>query len=140
MAKEETDCVFCKIAKGEIPSDKVYEDNDTFAFLDINPINPGHTLVIPKKHFNNMLDTPPEIFSKVMLIVQRLSKPIIKVTKADGLGIGINNGEAAGQVVNHLHVHIMPRFKDDGYKSWERTDSIPKQDMKAIAEKISKEL
>lgn len=140
MAKEEKDCVFCKIAKGEIPCDKVYEDADTFAFLDINPINPGHTLVIPKKHFNNILDTPPEIFSKVMLIVQKLSKPIMKITKAEGLGIGINNGKAAGQVVNHLHVHIMPRFDNDGYKSWERTKPISKQDTEGLSQRISEQL
>ena len=112
------DCIFCKIITGEIPSQKIYEDGDTFAFLDIHPINRGHTLVIPKKHFINIYDIPADLFAKVMRTVQMLSPKIKEAVGADGINIGINNDKAAGQLVFHSHVHIIPRFENDGHSSW----------------------
>lgn len=113
-----TDCLFCKIASGTIPSEKIYEDEDTFAFLDIHPINRGHTLVVPKEHHANIYEAPEELFAKVMHTVQLLAPRIKQAVNAEGINIGINNDHAAGQMVFHLHVHIIPRFDNDGYSHW----------------------
>lgn len=112
------DCLFCKIVSGEIPSEKIYEDENTFAFLDIHPINRGHTLVVPKTHYENIYEAPEEVFTKVMRTVQLLAPKIKQAVGADGINIGINNGKAAGQLVYHLHTHIIPRFESDGYSHW----------------------
>ncbi len=118
MNTASSDCLFCKIISGQLPCEKVYEDEDTFALLDIHPINRGHTLVVPKVHHENMYDTPPEIFAKVMKTAQLLSSKIKDAVGAQGINIGINNDAVAGQLVFHLHVHIIPRFEGDGHGSW----------------------
>lgn len=110
------DCIFCKIVSGELPSYKVYEDERTFAFLDIRPVNAGHTLVIPKKHSTNILDIAQEDWAAVAEAVRVVSLAIDKGLGADGVNIGMNNREHAGQVVYHPHVHVIPRFKGDGLK------------------------
>lgn len=111
-------CLFCKIARGEIPAEKVYEDDSVFAFLDIHPINPGHTLVIPKAHATNIYEIGSKDFSRVMDVVRRLAPIIKKGTDADGINIGMNNDAAAGQAVFHAHVHIIPRYSGDGHEHW----------------------
>lgn len=111
-------CVFCKVIRGELPSAKVYEDKDVLAFLDIKPVNPGHTLVIPKKHFENIHDTPDEIFSKLAVVAKKIAGVIQEKLGAKGVNIGMNNGPAAGQVVFHAHVHVMPRYGKDNHKLW----------------------
>lgn len=111
-----SDCVFCKIIKGELPSYKVYEDEHALAFLDIRPVNAGHTLVIPKKHSHNIFDIAPEDWAAVAEVVRALAIAIEKGVQADGVNIAMNNREHAGQVVHHPHVHIIPRFKGDGLK------------------------
>jgi len=119
------DCIFCKIISGIIPCDKIYEDEYTFAFLDIKPLNEGHTLVIPKEHHTDLMTAPKDVFVRVMETVHMLA-PIIKdVTGADGINLGNNNGAPAGQVVFHLHIHIIPRRIGDGYSHWHREESIP---------------
>lgn len=110
------DCIFCKIIKGDIPSYKVYENDDVYAFLDIHPANKGHTLVIPKKHARNIFDIPHENWSSVMSAVRLLAGTIEKAVGADGINLAMNNREHAGQVVDHTHVHIIPRFKGDGLR------------------------
>ncbi|OGG60331.1 hypothetical protein A3C86_04990 [Candidatus Kaiserbacteria bacterium RIFCSPHIGHO2_02_FULL_49_16] len=116
-----SDCVFCKIVKGEIPSFKVREDDSTLAFLDIHPVNPGHTIVIAKRHSRNIFDVLPEDWDAVTKSVRKLSGVIEKALDADGININMNNREHAGQVVDHLHVHIIPRFKGDGFKLWHQS-------------------
>jgi len=116
-----TDCIFCKIAAGELPSFKVYEDDNTLAFLDIRPVNPGHTLVVPKRHSKNIFDVSPEDWTAVINVVRTLAPVIEKAVTADGININMNNREHAGQVVEHVHVHIIPRFKGDGFKLWHQT-------------------
>ena len=106
------DCIFCKIIKGEIPCSKVYEDDKVFAFLDIAPITNGHTLVIPKNHSTNIYSIDPEDWKAVMDKVRELAPKIKEVMNAEGINIGMNNDPAAGQVVMHSHVHIIPRYKD----------------------------
>jgi len=112
-------CLFCKLISGKLPiAAKIYEDADTLAFLDISPINVGHTLVVPKVHYHNIHDTPASIFESVMKTVHKLSPSIMSAVHAGGINIGINNESVAGQVVPHLHVHIIPRFPDDGLSAW----------------------
>ena len=115
-------CVFCKIVKGEIKSQKVYEDEETLAFLDINPVNKGHVLVIPKDHYENIFDIPKEKLAKVMEVVQKVAIALKKMG-ADGVNIVSNNGKAADQHVFHLHVHVIPRYYNDG----KEMDSINKR-------------
>lgn len=112
------DCLFCKIVSGIAPSNSVYEDEHTYAFLDIHPINRGHTLVIPKLHHVNIYDTPVDIFQSVMKTVHMLAPKIKQAVGAEGINIGINNDSTAGQLVFHLHAHIIPRFTGDGHGAW----------------------
>jgi len=112
------DCIFCKIIKGEIPCSKVFENEKFFAFLDIGPVNKGHTLVIPKKHYKNLFDMPEDELKGYMGVIQKVSKAVMKGVDADGVNLNMSNELAAGQVVMHAHVHIIPRFKDDGLKLW----------------------
>lgn len=111
-----SECIFCKIIKGELPSYKVYEDDATVAFLDIRPVNAGHTIVVPKKHSDNIFDISPLDWAATAETVRKLSIAIEKGIGADGVNIAMNNREHAGQVVHHPHVHIIPRFKGDGLK------------------------
>jgi len=113
------DCLFCKIISGEIPATKVYEDDMTFAFLDIKPTNIGHTLVVPKKHSRNILDIEKEDLCAVYKTSQKIAKAIMKGLKVDGINITSNNEPSAGQLVFHSHVHIVPRLETDGFRHWQ---------------------
>lgn len=110
--------LFKKIITGEIPSEKVYEDDHVFAFLDITPVNIGHTLVVPKVWSENLLDTDPEILGHVIKAVQKVAIAVKKATGATGINLHQNNGASAGQKVFHLHFHVIPRFENDGYETW----------------------
>ena len=106
-------CIFCEIIAGNIPSAKVYEDDDVIAILDISQATKGHTLVIPKKHYETILDMPQEEFAELMKTAQLLAKKIVSSLDASGCNILINTDEAAGQTVKHAHVHIIPRYSPD---------------------------
>ena len=114
-----SDCIFCKIVKREIPSNIVYESEYSIAFLDTTPVNPGHTLVISKSHHETLLDIPEKELYDCAKTLKKLSLQVMNSVKADGFNIGMNNFEAAGQLVKHAHFHVIPRFKDDGFKHWE---------------------
>lgn len=133
------DCIFCKIISGELSSSKVYEDEHVIAFLDLHPINPGHILVVPKVHCGALLDCSPEILSQMMVAAQKVAAAVVKATGADGFNLGVNNGRAAGQIIFHLHVHVIPRHASDGLRPWNHKEYI-EGDMGKIAEKIKKEL
>ncbi|MGE5297410.1 MAG: HIT family protein [Solirubrobacterales bacterium] len=107
-------CVFCKVVAGEIPAAKVYEDDAVVAFLDIGPISDGHTLVIPKQHCAKVHECDPEVLSAVAARLGKIAKAVVEAMDADGYNVLANNGKAAGQVVEHLHFHIIPRKKGDG--------------------------
>lgn len=109
-------CVFCKIIEGAIPSKKVYEDDDVLAILDISQATVGHTLVIPKKHYDNLLTIPEDEYLNVMKKVKALADKLVKNFKASGVNILNNCNEAAGQSVMHFHVHILPRYDKDDLK------------------------
>jgi len=112
------DCLFCKIAKKEIPAEVVYEDDFFLAFLDLNPVNPGHTLLIPKEHYKNLYELPDQTISKMGPSVKKLAIAVKKSMSADGINIHMNNEKPAGQAIFHAHFHIIPRFQNDGYKLW----------------------
>ena len=107
-------CIFCKIIKGEIPNYTVYEDDKTLAFLDIAPRSPGHTVVIPKSHVERVSDLADDSVSALFSAVKKTVVKIETALKPDGFNIGWNDGAAAGQVVPHLHIHILPRWTGDG--------------------------
>jgi len=109
-------CIFCEIIKGEIPSYKVAETAEAYAFLDIGPLSPGHTLVLPKKHIANVFEADPKDLYPVLELVQKLAAKMKESLPCDGVNILINNGEAAGQSVMHCHWHIIPRYEGDGFK------------------------
>lgn len=130
--------LFKKIMAGEIPCEKVYEDEHAFAFLDINPVNVGHTLVIPKKWSSGLLDADPEVLKHVIVAVQKVAKAVMSATGAAGYNIHQNEGEVAGQKVFHLHFHIIPRFPDDGRELWHGKAYATTEEMKEVGEKIRK--
>ena len=130
-------CIFCKIINGEIPSYKVYEDDQTLAFLDINPVNPGHTLVVPKNHSENLIAADKKDLQALILAVKKITPAIMKGVEASGFNLGVNNGSVAGQVVNHLHFHLMPRFENDGHHLWSGKPYSPGE-AEIVAEKIKK--
>ncbi len=108
-------CIFCKLVAGEIPSTRIYEDEHTLAFLDIAPIVNGHTLVIPKTHIDPLTAASPAILAACMATVQRVAQAQFDALGADGVNVHQANGAAAGQVVPHLHFHVIPRFAGDGH-------------------------
>ncbi|MEE3392347.1 MAG: HIT family protein [Lachnospiraceae bacterium] len=107
------DCIFCKITKGEIPSEKIYEDDDFLVMLDINPASKGHAVILPKTHAENIFTLPDEYLSKVLFVARKTAKALKETLGCDGVNILQNNGEAAGQTVFHYHVHIIPRWNGD---------------------------
>ena len=112
-----SDCIFCQIVSGQIPSSKVYEDEEVLAFLDITQVTKGHTLVIPKKHYRNMLEMDAEAASSLFARVPKIAKQLQDKLGASGVNIINNNEEAAGQTVFHTHAHLLPRFDEsDGLK------------------------
>ena len=131
----DNDNIFAKILRGEMPCHKIYEDDDTFAFMDIMPRGDGHCLVIPKRPARNILDVSPEDLASVMATVQKVSAAAINAFGADGLTIQQFNEQAGGQVVFHLHVHIIPRF--EGVKLRPHTGEMENQEiLKQNAEKL----
>ena len=131
------DCIFCKIVAGEVPAQKIYEDDHTLAFLNIQPNALGHTLVISKDHFENIYTIPDEALCRIMIIVRKLTIAIKNGLDTDGM-TNVINSECAGHI-SHVHVHIIPRYLEDGFKEWSH---ITYKDNEAITavEKIKKEL
>ena len=108
------DCIFCKIIAGQIPCTKVHEDANVLVFMDINPISPGHTLVVPKKHYEAITEMPAEEAAALYKPIPALAAAVKAALKAEALNVLQNNGRAAGQAVDHLHVHLIPRRAGDG--------------------------
>ncbi|CAH9074243.1 unnamed protein product [Cuscuta epithymum] len=109
----QNDCVFCKIVRGDAPALKVYEDDVCLCILDINPLSRGHSLIIPKLHFPNLEATPPYVVAKMFSKVPVIGNAVMKATESDSFNLLVNNGEAAGQVILHTHIHIIPRTARD---------------------------
>ena len=130
------DCIFCKIIKGEIPSSMVFDDEKVVAFLDINPVHKGHTLVIPKEHYENLIKTPDEIVGEIWKVTKKIGKAVKEAIQADGINFGVNNGKAAGQEVFHTHIHIIPRFEGDELSNWPRGEGYREGEMENTGKKI----
>lgn len=136
---EGEECIFCKIISGEVSAIKVYEDNEILAFMDLYPNHPGHTLVVPKDHVENIYGMPAETAARLMVAVQKIAVAVKNAVDADGLNLVMNNESAAGQAVWHAHMHIIPRFNEDGGYVGKKHTYITGE-MEEIAEKIRQEL
>jgi len=130
-----SDCIFCKIGTKEVPAKVVYEDEHTFAVLDIHPRAPGHSMVIPKVHAPNILELPEEEITPLFAAVKKVMKLLKNSLNPDGFTIGINQGKASGQEVDHLHVHVMPRWVSDKGGSIQSAVNNP-SDVEEIWEKL----
>jgi histidine triad (HIT) family protein len=135
-------CLFCKIIEGELPSYKVYEDEHTLAFLDINPVSDGHVLLVPKYHEQFVENLPDEHYEKLFSVLKKLVKPIQDAFNSPSSNIIINNGQNAGQIIPHVHVHIIPRPKPIGRNFFTTTSRMEKNKeyFEEIAEKIREKI
>jgi histidine triad (HIT) family protein len=131
------DCIFCKIVNKEIPSVQVYEDEDIIAFLDINPANKGHTLVAPKKHYDDIFSVDEELLEKMIAVVKTLAERIKKTMNCEGLNVVQNNGRCAGQLVNHIHFHIIPRFPGDKVLITYQRQHLTEEELKEVQQKLT---
>jgi len=133
-----TDCIFCKIVRGELPAVKVYEDADTLAFLDIGPVVPGHTLVVPKTHHDPLMQTPPEVLQRLILVVKRIAQAQTAGLGAAGINVSQANGRLAGQIIPHIHFHVIPRFESDGHHwNWAPGKYGSPEEMQDYAQRIA---
>lgn len=130
------DCIFCKIIAGEIPSTRLMEDEHSLAFMDIGPIRPGHALLIPKRHYERTTDMPGDELGRLMTKLPALAAAIVKATNADGYNVFQMNGASAGQVVPHVHFHIIPRHNGDGIKFGWPAKKYEEGEMQKLAEKV----
>lgn len=117
-----SDCIFCKIVNKEIPAEIIYEDDKVIAFLDIKPAVKGHTLLITKIHCQDFLSLPDDLIAHLFQQAKKIAPAIIKGSTADGFNLGVNNGSSAGQMINHCHLHIIPRYPNDGLSNWPGRD------------------
>ena len=129
-------CIFCKIAEGEIPSYKIYEDSVCIAFLDLSQANIGHTLVVPKKHFDNILSLDDETASHLFKVTKKLTCAISKAIKCDNFNILNICGEVAGQSVHHFHIHIIPRYENDNIKMEFTSHELTKEEFNQVKDNI----
>ena len=136
----EKDCIFCKIAAGQIPCLKIYEDEKVLAFLDIGPLSEGHTLIIPKEHCTKVHNCSVDSLSAIAAILPKITAAVAAAADADGYNVLCNNGRAAGQLVEHLHFHIIPRKTGDGVFTQWPAGKYPQGKAEKIAEKICAKL
>ncbi len=127
------DCIFCKISEGRLPSSKVYESDTLYAFLDLNPCHKGHTLIIPRQHCRDIFEVDPAIGGDVLRAMKDIAAALKKVTGCTGVNVLQNNGRDAGQMVDHLHWHLIPRFAGDGFKLWPQGKYETMDEMNAMA-------
>jgi len=133
------DCIFCRIVQGQLPAARVLETSGVLAFLDIAPVNYGHTLVIPKVHYQNLLELPDELWMEMGQVSRRVAQALRATLSAQGFNIGMNNFEAAGQVVFHAHIHVIPRYFSDGLKLFPQ-ESYKPGDLEKTAAQLQKAL
>src|ERR1041385_2850332 len=134
-------CTFCSIIAGELPSVQIYRDSQVIVIMDKYPINIGHTLVIPLKHYKNLLEMPAGEVSSLYMTVPTVARAVVSAVKADGFNIGQNNGIAANQIVPHVHVHIVPRFHDDSPDGkWPARRVVAQEELNKMARRIKEEI
>ena len=133
-------CIFCKILNKQAPASIIYEDETLLAFLDIRPLNEGHTLVIPKRHYVDIFDIPEDQLSQVHKVVKQVSVAIKKATNSDGISIIQQNGKAADQDIFHFHVHVVPRFEGQKLPSFSALKEVERTKLDDMAKKIKQQL
>ena len=135
---KDSNCIFCKIAGGEIPSKTIYEDDEFRVILDISPATKGHALILPKEHYANIYEMPEDVAGRVMVLAKKMAGHMTEVLKCDGFNIMQNNGEAAGQTVFHFHMHLIPRYAQDGNEEklcWNHLE-LSDQELEEIYQKL----
>ena len=131
------DCIFCKIANGEIPSKTLYEDPEFRVILDLGPATKGHALILPKEHAGDLYELPEESAAKAMTLAQKIGKTMVQKLHCDGLNLVQNNGEAAGHTVHHFHLHLIPRYIDDGQSINWKPGKPTQEELEAIRKLIA---
>jgi len=135
-----SDCIFCKIIKKEIPCYKIYENDDIISFLDINPVSPGHILVTPKKHYNAILDLPEDLLCKIVKSINKITKVVLQVIECEAFNLVVNTGKNAGQLIDHVHFHIIPRLNGDKRKLCLSPIKYKKGEIEELKKKIINKL
>lgn len=135
MRKE--DCIFCKIANGEIPSKSLYEDDYFKVILDLGPATKGHALILPKDHYANLYELPEDTAAGAMKLAKTLAAKMTKKLHADGFNLVQNNGEAAGQTVMHFHLHLIPRYENDGQHILWKPGTVSPEELEEIQKQIT---
>ena len=130
------DCIFCKIANGEIPSATLYEDEEFRVILDLGPASKGHSLILPKKHAANIYELPEETAGKAMILAKKMARKLTDALNCDGFNIVQNNGEIAGQTVFHVHMHLIPRYEGDGVGLTWKPGQLSDEDKEEILNKV----
>lgn len=133
---KDSECIFCKLANGEIPTNTLYEDNDFRVIFDLSPVSKGHALIIPKNHYRNIYDIESETLSKAALLAKKMINVMKDEFHADGFNVIQNNEESAGQTVFHFHMHLIPRYKGDKAIKFGEQEEADAGQLKAMAEQI----
>ena len=133
---KDNNCIFCKIANGDIPSNTIYEDDDFRVVLDTGPATKGHALILPKEHYANLLELPEDTSGKAMKLARRIAAIQVERLGADGLNVVQNNGAAAGQTVSHFHIHLIPRYSDDGQKIGWKPGNPSQEELSRIRDEL----
>ncbi|MDO4490636.1 MAG: HIT family protein [Lachnospiraceae bacterium] len=134
------DCIFCKLANGEIPTATLYEDEDFRVIMDMGPAAKGHSLILPKQHYANIYELPEELAVKAICLAKKLAPVMTKALHADGFNIVQNNGAAAGQTVFHFHMHLIPRYDNDGAGFGWNPGTLTDEDRDDVLAKVTAEL
>lgn len=129
-------CLFCEIVKGNIPSYKIYEDEDCVAFLDISQATIGHTLIVSKKHYDNIFEIDEELCARLFKVASKLAKKLAKKLNLKGMNVLNNCGEIAGQTINHFHIHLIPRYENDGFAFTQKGNKLSEQEFIDLANKL----
>ena len=135
-----TDCLFCRIVAGQIPAARVFEDEEVVAFLDIHPVNLGHLLIVPKPHHATLAELPAALAMAAARLVPRLARAILAATAAPGMHLVVNNGAVAGQTIDHVHWHLIPRFEGDAVAWPWPHQTYPESDLESMRERIADRL
>ncbi|MBQ7782041.1 MAG: HIT family protein [Lachnospiraceae bacterium] len=134
---KKADCIFCKIANGEIPSKTLHEDENFRVILDLSPATRGHALILPKEHYDNLYELPEDTAARVMKLAKKMAVVMTEKLQADGFNLVQNNGETAGQTVMHFHMHLIPRYEEDGQHIGWNPGEVTQEELEEIKKKIT---
>ena len=132
-----SDCIFCKLANGEIPTNSIYEDEDFNVILDMGPATKGHALILPKEHSADLFELSDETAAKVMVLAKKMAIRMKEKLHCDGFNLVQNNGETAGQTVMHFHLHLIPRYENDGQRILWNPTSPSKEELEAVKKQLT---